>query len=79
MTVRLTPGSSTAGGTRVFQVLRATHDTGKRQLTVAGRDGFVCLEIVGPWEIEFSPSNVMAMGIDEIERIHDGRSLVLMN
>lgn len=78
MRIRLTPDSPTAGGTRVFEVVRAKHDTRNGQLTLTGRDGRICLGLVGGWEVEMLPSQLVPMGVDEMERIHDGRALVVM-
>lgn len=79
MRIRLTPNSATAGGTRVFEVVSAHLDTANGQLTLTGRDGRVCLGLVGPWEYDVATSHLAPMSIDEIERLHDGRSLVLTN
>lgn len=76
MNVRLTPGTADAGGTRIFEVVDARYNTANRQLTLTGRDGKICLELVGLWELRVKTSLRRAMGVDEIERIHEGRTLV---
>lgn len=79
MTIRLTPGTATAGGTKVFEVVGASLNTANGQLTLTCRDGQVCLELVGQWELAINTSSRRAMSIDEVARLHDGQSLVTVN
>lgn len=79
MRVRLTPGTADAGGTRIFIVAGAEYDTTKNELTMICRDGKICIQLVGLWQMSIRPSWVKAMSVDEVERIHDGRALVTVN
>lgn len=76
MRVRLTPGTPTAGGTRIFIVVAAEYDTTNGQLTLTCRDGRICLGLQGSWEVVIEKSFLRPMSCDEAERIHDERSLI---
>jgi hypothetical protein len=76
MKVILTPGTATAGGTRIFVVLGAHYDTTNGELTLTCRDGRICLGLHGSWEMAVERSLLQAMSCDEAERIHDERSLI---
>ncbi len=77
MRVRLTP--ATGDAPKVFDVISATFDTAKGELTLTCRDGRVCLGLVGTWELSIEPSRRLPMACDEVERIHDGSLLVMVN
>lgn len=78
--LRLTPGTASAGPTRVFHVTSFTYDTTSRQLVLTCRDGRICIEVLGGWEVAGeAASGASTHTIAEAERIHDGRSLVLIN
>lgn len=79
MRVRLTPGTADAGGTRIFQVRGADYDTTTGNLTLTCRDGKICIQLVGLWEMSIRPSFVGAMSVDEVERVYEGRTLVTVN
>ena len=76
MRVRLTPSTANAGGTKVFEVVAANLQTTNGQLTLTCRDGRVCLGLIGSWECDIDSSPLMSMSCDEVERIHDGKTLV---
>lgn len=76
MRVRLTPGSATAGGTKVFEVVAAQWQTTSGELTLTCRDGRVCLGLVGAWDIALDASLRVPMSCDEVEQRHDGRMTV---
>lgn len=79
MRVRCTPATWNSGGTKIFEVVSAEVDTVKQHLTLIGRDGKVCVELVGSWEVAFAPSPLLPMSIDEIERVHNGQTIVTVN
>ena len=79
MRVRLTPAQASAGKQRVFEVIRFEYDAETRHLTFDLRDGQMCVALVGQWQLEVEPSRLQPHSIAEAERIHDERSLVLMN
>jgi hypothetical protein len=75
----LIPLSTSAGGTRSFDVVRFDWNSATDQLTLVLRDGRMCVELVGAWRLEVSDlAGRPAHSIAEAERIHDGRQLVLM-
>lgn len=76
MRVRLTPGTATVGGTKVFEVVAAHLQTTNGELALTCRDGRVCLGLVGSWEFACDHSSLLPMTCDEVERIHDGQMLV---
>lgn len=76
MRVRLTP--NTGERARVFEVLAASLETAKGELTLTCRDGRICLGLQGSWEMSIQDSVVRPMSCDEAERIHDGSALVVM-
>jgi len=74
MRIRLTP--ATGGEPKVFDVVGADFETTKNQLTLTCRDGRVCMGLQGSWEMSITKSRILPMSIDEVERIHDGRSII---
>lgn len=76
--VQLVPAQVAAGGPRTFQVVSFEYDVTTRQLTLALRDGRMCIELMGSWQMDVQPSRVAPHSLAEAERIHDERSLVLM-
>ena len=79
MRVRLTPAVASAGGTRIFHVVRPEYDTETRQLVLVLRDGKLCLELLGQWQIDVTASDRRPHSCDEAERIYHERALVLAN
>jgi hypothetical protein len=75
MRVRLTG----AGDTKIFDVVSAVLKTTSGELTLTCRDGQVCLALVGAWEMAVTPSSLAPMSCDEIERLHEGRLVVMAN
>jgi hypothetical protein len=75
MKVTLTP--TTGAEPKVFEVLGADLNTASGQLTLTCRDGRVCLGLVGGWDISLQHSRLLPMGCDDVERIHDGRSVLV--
>jgi len=78
MRVTLVPAQASAGGPRIFQVVSFSYDVETRQLTLTLRDGRMCIELVGQWQMDVQPSRVQPHAIAEAERIHDERALVIM-
>jgi len=78
MRVTVVPAQASGGGPRIFQVVSFSYDVVTRQLTLVLRDGRMCVELVGQWQLEAQVSNVQPHSIAEAERIHDERSLVIM-
>lgn len=76
--VRVTPAQSSAGGPRSFEVVSCGYDVATHQLTLVLRDGRMCVELAGHWQLEVQRSNVAPHSIAEAERIHDERALVLL-
>lgn len=76
MRVRLTPLTANAEGTRIFVVVRAEFNTTNGELTLTCRDGKICVQVVGSWEMAIEKCFVRPMSVDEAARIHDGRSLI---
>jgi len=78
MRVRLTPGTADAGGTRIFDVVRALFNTTNGELILTCRDGQICVGLVGAWEMAIEPCLLRPMSCDEAERVHDGRALIAL-
>lgn len=76
--VQLIPAQASAGGPRVFHVVSFSYDVATHQLTLTLRDGRMCVELAGQWEMDVQPSQVAPQSLAEAERIHDERSLVLL-
>lgn len=77
--VRLTPNTAGAGGTREFDVIGFDFDLQSRRLVLKLRDGQMCIEALGSWELSVGLAHgSVPHSIAEAERIHDGRNLVVM-
>ena len=68
-----------AGDAKHFDVLAAEYQTDKGELTLTARDGRVCLGLQGSWLVSIEESRSRPMGCEDIERIHDGRGIVLVS
>lgn len=75
--VRLTPNTSGAGGTRLLHVRGYVHRLASQELELQLRDGTLCLQVQGDWEIDARPGDGLPHTIADAERIHDGHALIL--
>lgn len=66
---------------RVFDVLDCQYETSTGNLTLHCRDGRICIQLVGHWNMTVFPAPMLkrAHSIDEAERIHDGKTTVVMS
>lgn len=78
MRIQLVPAQTSAGGPRVFDAASFEYDVALRQLTMVFRDGRMCVELTGQWQMDVQPSNVAPQSLAEAERVHDERMLVLI-
>ena len=72
----LTPGQSSAGPTRVFEVIRFRFDVEKRELVMTLRDGELCSQPLGNWVMDVTQNSRAPQSCDEAERIHEDRMLI---
>jgi hypothetical protein len=77
MRVRLTP--NTGADPKVFDVVGLDMNTENGQLTLTCRDGRVCLGLVGGWIVSVQSSRLLPMGCEDVERIHNGHTLITVN
>jgi hypothetical protein len=77
--LRLTPNTNGAGGTRIFHVMGYVHRLAKSELEMQLRDGRLCLQVTGDWEIEARHALGLAHSCADAERIHDGHKLIMVN
>ncbi len=78
MRATLTPNTGEAP--KVFEVGAVEYNAMNGELTLACRDGKVCLGLIGGWTLSIVPSRlgVTQMGCEDVERVHDGRSLLVI-
>jgi hypothetical protein len=67
--------------TRQFHVLDCHFNTQNGHLTLHCRDGRICLQLVGAWTLDVRPAPVFARAhsVEEAERIHDGKTAVVLS
>lgn len=66
---------------RIFDVLECHLETETGHLTLRCRDGRVCLGLVGAWHLDVQPAPFLAHAhsCEEVERIHDGKTAVVLS